>query len=52
MTDKPDSHRLSWSVISAYGAPGLGVGYMYLLLGLYIMKFSTDVLLILSLIHI
>ncbi len=46
MIDKPDSHRLSWSVISAYGAPGLGVGYMYLLLGLYIMKFSTDVLLI------
>lgn len=39
-------HRLSWSVISAYGAPGVGAGYMYLLLSLYIMKFSTDVLLI------
>lgn len=40
------NQRLSWPVISAYGAPGLGVGYMYLLIGLYIMKFSTDVLLI------
>lgn len=39
-------HRLSWSVITAYGAPGVGAGYMYLLLSLYIMKFSTDVLLI------
>lgn len=38
--------RLPWSTISAYGAPGLGAGYMYLLVGLYIMKFSTDVLLI------
>lgn len=39
-------NRLSWSVITAYGAPGVGAGYMYLLLSLYIMKFSTDVLLI------
>lgn len=39
-------HKLSWSVITAYGAPGIGAGYMYLLLSLYIMKFSTDVLLI------
>lgn len=38
--------RLSWGVISAYGLPTIGVGYMYLLIGLYIMKFSTDVLLI------
>ena len=30
----------------AYGAPGVGAGYMYLLVGLYVMKFSTDVLLI------
>ncbi|MEX2489125.1 MAG: MFS transporter [Pseudomonadales bacterium] len=42
----PDSYRLKWSVIAAYGAPGVGAGYMYLLLGLYVMKFSTDVLLI------
>ncbi len=41
-----DAGRLRWSVISAYGAPGVGAGYMYLLIGLYIMKFSTDVLLI------
>jgi len=30
----------------AYGAPGVGAGYMYLLMGLFVMKFSTDVLLI------
>ena len=30
----------------AYGLPGIGAGYMYLLLSLYVMKFSTDVLLI------
>ena len=29
----------------AYGMPGLGAGYMYLLMSLYVMKFSTDVLL-------
>ena len=38
--------RLSWGVIGAYGTPTVGMGYMYLLIGLYIMKFSTDVLLI------
>ncbi|MFT6518439.1 MAG: Na+/melibiose symporter-like transporter [Candidatus Azotimanducaceae bacterium] len=41
-----DQSRLSWPVITAYGAPGVGAGYMYLLINLYIMKFSTDVLLI------
>ena len=40
------SDRLGWKTIVAYGAPGVGVGYMYLLINLYIMKFSTDVLLI------
>ena len=30
----------------AYGIPGVGAGYMYLLMTLYVMKFSTDVLLI------
>ena len=33
-------------MVLAYGMPGVGAGYMYLLLGLYVMKFSTDVLLI------
>lgn len=37
---------LQWKSIIAYGAPGTGAGYMYLLLTLYLMKFSTDVLLI------
>ncbi|MEX0941013.1 MAG: MFS transporter [Pseudomonadales bacterium] len=45
-TSVASNDRLKWSVIFAYGAPGVGAGYMYLLLGLYIMKFSTDVLLI------
>ncbi len=40
------SERISWSNIVAYGAPGVGVGYMYLLINLFVMKFSTDVLLI------
>ena len=30
----------------AFGAPGLGAGYMYLFLSIYVMKYSTDVLLI------
>ena len=38
--------QLQWRRIIAYGAPGVGAGYMYLLLTLYVMKFSTDVLLI------
>jgi Na+/melibiose symporter-like transporter len=41
-----DPHRVPWRMVLAYGAPGVGAGYMYLLLGLYVMKFSTDVLLI------
>jgi len=35
-----------WSTVFAYGAPGVGAGYMYLMLSLYVMKFATDVLLI------
>ncbi len=38
--------RVRWSTVVAYGAPGLGAGYMFLLLSLYVMKFATDVLLI------
>ena len=38
--------KLGWGLISSYATPAVGVGYMYLLIGLYIMKFSTDVLLI------
>ena len=41
-----NTDRLKGSVIGAYVVPGVGVGYMGLLVGLYIMKFSTDVLLI------
>lgn len=39
-------HRVPGRMVLAYGAPAVGAGYMYLLLGLYVMKFSTDVLLI------
>ena len=45
-SDVTNNQRLSWAVITSYGAPGVGAGYMYLLINLYIMKFSTDVLLI------
>jgi len=38
--------RISWRTALAYGAPGIGAGYMTLMLGLYVMKFATDVLLI------
>ncbi|NJN50441.1 MAG: hypothetical protein HC809_00235 [Gammaproteobacteria bacterium] len=38
--------RIPWATVVAYGAPGLGAGYMFLLLSLYVMKFATDVLLI------
>ena len=41
-----DADRVSWSTVFAYGVPTVGAGYMYLLIGLYVMKFSTDVLLI------
>lgn len=38
--------KLTLGTTIAYGMPGLGAGYMYLLMSLYVMKFSTDVLLI------
>ncbi len=38
--------RVPMGTVVAYGAPGIGAGYMYLMLNLYVMKFSTDVLLI------
>ncbi len=41
-----DSRRIPWRTVVAYGAPAVGAGYMYLMLALYVMKFSTDVLLI------
>jgi len=40
------SDKVSWSTSLAFGAPAIGAGYMYLILSLYVMKFSTDVLLI------
>ena len=38
--------RINPKTLLAFGAPAVGAGYMYLLLALYVMKFSTDVLLI------
>ena len=38
--------RVSWRTTLSFGAPGTGAGYMYLIMSLYVMKFSTDVLLI------
>ena len=37
--DGPEGGVLSRGTIGAYGAPAIGVGYMYLLINLYIMKF-------------
>ena len=42
----PNSQRVPWPTVIAYGAPAIGAGYMYLLLSLYMMKFATDILLI------
>ena len=41
-----ESGRVGWSTVVSFGAPGLGAGYMYLMMALYVMKFATDVLLI------
>jgi GPH family glycoside/pentoside/hexuronide:cation symporter len=38
------SSRLSWSAIFDYVAPTIGCGFMFLLIAIYLMKFSTDVL--------
>ena len=43
-TARPD--RLPWSQMVLYGLPGSTVGFMGSVLSLYVMKFSTDVLLI------
>ncbi len=40
------SERLPLSVIVTYCLPTVGCGFMFLLIGLYLMKFATDVLLI------
>ena len=45
-TSHNPSQRVSWNTTFAYGVPAIGAGYMYLVLSLYVMKFSTDVLLI------
>ena len=37
----PDAHRVPGRMVLAYGAPAIGAGYMYLLLGLYVMKPSV-----------
>ena len=43
---KDKSGKVPFGVTLAYAAPAVGAGYMYLLLALYVLKFSTDVLLI------
>ena len=51
MRDSADSKpraatRLPHGVLFFYGLPAAGVGYLFLLFSLYLMKFATDVLLI------
>jgi len=36
--------RLSWAAIFDYVAPTVGLGFMFLLISIYLMKFATDVL--------
>jgi len=38
--------KLPLTTVIAFAAPAVGLGYMYLLVALYVMKYSTDVLLI------
>jgi GPH family glycoside/pentoside/hexuronide:cation symporter len=40
------NERLGWRTVAAYNLPAVGIGYMSLLTNLFVMKFSTDVLLI------
>ncbi len=43
----PDAEeRIAWSTILVYNLPTLGVGFMFMLVGLQLMKYATDVLLI------
>ena len=42
----PSARRISWLEIFCYALPPVGAGYMFCLVTLYTMKFSTDVLLI------
>ncbi len=39
----PES-RLSWAAIFDYVAPTFGLGFMFLLISIYVLKFATDVL--------
>ncbi|HSG89995.1 MAG TPA: glycoside-pentoside-hexuronide (GPH):cation symporter [Pseudomonadales bacterium] len=41
-----DTDRLSFGTLLTYSIPATGLGYMYFMAVLYLMKFSTDVLLI------
>jgi GPH family glycoside/pentoside/hexuronide:cation symporter len=38
--------RLAWSAVIAYSVPAAGVGFGFLLMTLYVVKYATDVLLI------
>ncbi|MCH2187760.1 hypothetical protein MK280_18045, partial [Myxococcota bacterium] len=46
--DEGDQGRdfLSWRLIADFNLPTLGMGFMYLLVNMYLMKYATDVLLI------
>ena len=40
------SSNITWKTLVLYALPPIGAGYMFCIVSLYIMKFSTDVLLI------
>ncbi|MBE8221068.1 MAG: MFS transporter [Alphaproteobacteria bacterium] len=37
-------HHVSWKTLLLYAAPPIGMGYMFCLVSLYLLKFSTDIL--------
>ena len=43
---KTSDERLPLATIALYSAPGVGAGYMFLLVTLFLLKYATDVLLI------
>lgn len=43
MAEKPAYH-VSWQTLVLYAAPPIGMGYMFCLVSLYLLKFSTDIL--------
>ena len=46
IAERSKAEQLSWPLILQFNLPTLGMGFMYLLVNMYLMKYATDVLLI------